>query len=208
MLDTAARQLARGETQLHLSRKALDLLVLLIEQRHRVVTRQEISDALWPKTFVVDANVANLIVEIRRVTGDESHEIIRTVHGTGYRFEARVEERAKLPGRSPAAVHVVEHEGGQTLLHEGENLVGREPAADVFLSSGSVSRRHALITVSGSEATIVDLDSKHGTFSDGVRIRDAVALRDDCVLRFGKVEVRYRKLTGLEQTDSFLDSEL
>lgn len=83
--------------------------------------------------------------------------------------------------------------------------MGREPNADVFLANGSVSRRHALITVTGEEATIADLDSKHGTFIEKQVIRAEVGLRDGSFVRFGKVEMLYRRWTGADATDSFIE---
>ena len=204
ILDTDTRRLARDQESIHLSRKAMDLLVLLIAERHRVVPKEEIFDNLWPKTFVVEANLANLIAEIRRALSDADHEIIRTVHGTGYSFAAAVRDDETRVPASAAYLHVLVIDHQQFRLKEGENVVGREPTADVFLASKSVSRRHALIRVTGTEATVADLASKHGTFIGEKVLRSEVPIDDGALLRFGTVETLYRRWTGADPTDPLL----
>ena len=89
-LDTGARSLARGEKPVRLSPKAFDLLSLLVRERDRVVSRQDLYDHLWPGTFVVEGNLPVLIREIRTAIDDSRHEAITTVHRSGYRFSAPV----------------------------------------------------------------------------------------------------------------------
>lgn len=93
-LDTDIYQLRQGERVLHLSPKALDLLALLVTERRRVVSKAELFERLWPSTFVVEGNLPVLIREIRAALNDDKHDIIRTVHGTGYGFSASVVEFA------------------------------------------------------------------------------------------------------------------
>ena len=69
-LDTEALQLRCGEAVLHLAPKAMELLIILIVDRHRVVPKKELYDRLWQETFVVDGNLAVLIGEIRTALGD------------------------------------------------------------------------------------------------------------------------------------------
>ncbi|MEO8217799.1 MAG: FHA domain-containing protein [Acidobacteriota bacterium] len=203
VLDTAARQLARGPVSLHLSPKAFDLLTLLISERPRAMHRQEIVDALWPTSFVVDANLPNLIGEVRRSIGDAQRDIIRTVHGTGYAFASPIHEEDS-ERLEPDCAHLILVAGREHYLSNGEHLVGRQPTADVFLSAGSVSRKHALIRISGGLATVTDLESKHGTFIGNKLVREESRLTEGDRLRFGRVEVRYRALAGSGATDSFL----
>ena len=53
---------------------------------------------------------------------------------------------------------------GRAGLGDGEHVLGRDPDLDLFLDSPGVSRRHALIRITGDEATLEDLGSKNGTF--------------------------------------------
>ena len=203
-LDTDRRSLTREAEGLHLSRKALDLLILLLGERHRVVPKEEIFDRLWPQTFVVDANLANLIAEIRRAIADTDHLIVRTVHGTGYSFAAPVKVEGERTEGSPAFLHTLMFEQQQLRLREGDNVIGRDPVADVFLASKSVSRRHALVRVTGTEAKVSDLESRHGTFIGQDPVRGEVALGDGDVLRVGIVELVYRRWTGADPTDPLI----
>jgi DNA-binding winged helix-turn-helix (wHTH) protein len=51
-LDDATRQLLSGETEIHLSPKAFELLAALIGDRSRAVSKAELMQRLWPSTFV------------------------------------------------------------------------------------------------------------------------------------------------------------
>jgi DNA-binding winged helix-turn-helix (wHTH) protein len=203
-LDTDALQLRRAEDPLHLSPKALELLVILIAERPRAVPKRELYDRLWPETFVVDANLPVLIREIRRAVGDARHDIIRTVYRTGYSFALPVREVnvARNTVNAEGFVHILLYDNQQRRLAEGENLVGREPDADVFLPSSSVSRRHALIVVQGSQATVTDLESKNGTFIGAEPLHQQANLVDGNVIRFGEVMVRYRCCAADSATDT------
>jgi hypothetical protein len=69
----------------------LDVLVVLVRHRDRVVTREELLDAVWPGVSVGPSSVSRAIKEVRRAIGDEAQSLIRTVHGIGFRFVANVE---------------------------------------------------------------------------------------------------------------------
>lgn len=205
-LDTDARQLLRGGSALHLSPKALDLLSILVSEAGRVVPKRELYDRLWPSTFVVEGNLPVLIREIRKAIGDKGHQIIRTVHRSGYSCGITVREGdgdVRTRDDPSGVVHTL-HYGNQAYrLDPGENLVGREPSAQLFLSSASVSRRHALINVSGERATLTDLASKNGTFIGKEPLLDEALLTDGTLIRFGSVEVLYRCCSPAGPTDTF-----
>ena len=88
ILDSDARTLVRRGENVALSGKALQLLELLLASRPRALTKQEILDAVWPDTFVSEANLATLVREIRAAIGDDAREprFIRTLHRHGYAF--------------------------------------------------------------------------------------------------------------------------
>lgn len=181
---------------MHLSPKAMDLLSFLVSEPRRVLPKAELYDRLWPATFVVEGNLHVLIREIRRAIGDKGHHIIRTVHRTGYSCGISVREvgeNSRGPSEEPSGViHTIRYGTQEYRLEQGENLVGREPTAQLFLLSASVSRRHALINVSGERATLTDLASKNGTFIGNEPLLDEALLTDGNILRFGSVEVLYR----------------
>ena len=72
LLDGAGRRLLRDGADVHLTPKAFELLQLLIDRRPAAVAKNAIMEALWPSTFVLEANVANLIAEIRVALGDDA----------------------------------------------------------------------------------------------------------------------------------------
>lgn len=89
-LDTARRRLFRGRDPIALQPKAFDLLAYLADRRERVVTREELFSALWPDTFVQDANLPQTVSVLRRALGESGQEgaFIATVPRRGYQFVA------------------------------------------------------------------------------------------------------------------------
>src|SRR4249920_1208539 len=89
-LDTDRRQVFRGDEPLHLSAKAFQLLQLLVDDRPRALSKDELQQALWPDTFVSDTSLTTLVNELRAGLGESAREprLIRTVHGFGYAFQA------------------------------------------------------------------------------------------------------------------------
>ena len=169
--DSETRELLRGGAPVHLSPKAFRLLELLLEERPRAFSKQELQEKLWPKTFVSEANLAGLAAEARRAIGDPARgsKLLRTVYGFGYAFSGEVRE-AKSPGVSREARFLLERDGEEVELESGENILGRDAAAPVLIDDGTVSRRHARITIASGAAAIEDLGSKNGTFLNGKRL--------------------------------------
>ena len=88
MLDTDTRELRRKALPIHLSPKAFQLLQLLVENRPKALSKASLQERLWPDTFVVEANLSNLVGEVRAALGDDAHRphFVRTVHAFGYAF--------------------------------------------------------------------------------------------------------------------------
>jgi DNA-binding winged helix-turn-helix (wHTH) protein len=101
VLDGERHQLVRDGREVHLSRKAYELLALLIQERPRVITKGELHERLWPSTFVSDATLASLVAELRRALDDPArqHHVVRTVHGVGYAFDGDVTEASAQTAR-------------------------------------------------------------------------------------------------------------
>ena len=85
-------QLLRGDDVVHLSPKAFDLLSILVSHRPKALSKSDLQERLWPGTFVVEKNLANLVSEIRDAIGDDpsNPRFIRTVHRFGYAFRDTV----------------------------------------------------------------------------------------------------------------------
>ena len=88
VLDPESRELRRGREPVRLSPKALQLLEILVTNGPKALSKAELQDRLWPDTFVVEKNLANLISEIREALGEDRSDprYIRTVPRYGYAF--------------------------------------------------------------------------------------------------------------------------
>src|SRR5262245_24452037 len=91
-LDPSNACLWRGAEAVALQPKAFDLLSYLVAHRDRLVTKDELLDAIWPETAVSDAVVRVVIGALRKVLGDTARtpHFIATVPRRGYRFLASV----------------------------------------------------------------------------------------------------------------------
>ena len=102
-LDAGRGVLRRADgTETTLRPKTLDLLLLLLRNPGRVVTRAEILDAVWPEVIVTDDSITQCVVEIRRALGEEAG-LLKTIPRRGYLLEAAVEAEGHAPGPAPAA---------------------------------------------------------------------------------------------------------
>ena len=101
-LDTAKRLLTREGVHLTLPPKTFDLLLLLVESRGRVFAKKELMAALWPDTFVEDANLSFQVSALRKVLGVDGAEWIETLPRYGYRFAGDVLEVNAGPPAEPS----------------------------------------------------------------------------------------------------------
>jgi len=188
--DSLRREVRRGTERVHLSPKAFELLGLLLERRPRAVSKDELFSLLWPKTFVTEASLAGLVAEIRREIRDDARvpRFLRTVHGFGYAFSADGVANAG----DEACVFRLIWGIREVALAAGENVLGREPAAAVFIDDATVSRHHARILVGAGRACLEDLGSKNGTWVRGIRIDRSEPLADGDDLRIGSVPMTFR----------------
>jgi DNA-binding winged helix-turn-helix (wHTH) protein len=184
-LDCETRQLLSDGCAVHLSPKAFALLALLIESRPRVLSKADLQQRLWPDTFVAEANLSNLIAEVRHAIGDPAHQprFIRTAHGCGYAFSG---DAATRPGSMPGAQVCWLAWGRQRFgLSAGEYIIGRDAGADIRLNETTVSRRHARVVVGADSLKLEDLGSKNGTFLADQRVTTFMPLADGDIVRVG-----------------------
>ncbi len=92
-LDPARRRLLREGKTLPLNAKAFDLLVYLAENAGRVVTKDEIMDAVWANQYVEEANLKVQMSALRKALGErrDEHRFLITIPGKGYKFIADIE---------------------------------------------------------------------------------------------------------------------
>jgi DNA-binding winged helix-turn-helix (wHTH) protein len=203
LLDTEARQLLSSGRPVTLTPKAYLLLELLVERRPKAVSKAEIHDRLWPRTFVSEGNIARLMVEVREALGDDASEprYLRTLRGFGYALADRPGSREPAPRDDASGLlHCLLWREQRATLERGDNVLGRGQEATVWIEASSVSRRHAVICVDGASATIADLDSKNGTSVGGREARTPQALRDGDEIRLGNEHILYRAVSTVTST--------
>ena len=174
-----------------MSPKAFELLETLALERPKVLSRQMLQQRLWPDTFVTEANLSNIVAEIRDALDDSPRDpiYIRTVHKFGYAFcgEAAFLRSAGAPARDedPDPVCWIEWGSRRFVLQPGEHVVGRDPDAEVRLDASTVSRRHARLVVTTEGAVLEDFGSKNGTYRGADRVTTPIQLADGDEIRIG-----------------------
>jgi DNA-binding winged helix-turn-helix (wHTH) protein len=95
-LDTSRFELRRGGQMQPIEPQVFEVLVLLLHERHRVVSKQEFLDKVWGHRFVGESALTSRIKSVRRAVGDDgtAQHVVRTVRGRGYMFIADVAEHA------------------------------------------------------------------------------------------------------------------
>lgn len=143
-LDEELFQLRRRGRPVKLEPKAFDLLLHLLRNRDRVVSKGELLQAVWPQAAVSESVLPSCVGAVRRAVGDDRARgrVIQTVHGRGYRFVAEVEERpvgaSPFVGREDAMRRLGEGleaalaGRGRLLLLVGEPGIGKTRTADEF----------------------------------------------------------------------------
>lgn len=204
--DGESRELRGPGGPVHLSPQAFDLLGALLESRPRALSKAELHDRLWAKTFVSDSNLARLVAEVRKALGDPVRKpvFLRTVHRFGYAFcGTAVEASRETTATPPASGCRLICGPREFILVPGENTLGRVGEATAWIDSVTVSRRHARVMLTAEGATIEDLGSKNGTFLRGQRLAGPALLADGDVIRLGSVEITFRAATGADPTKTY-----
>jgi TolB-like protein/DNA-binding winged helix-turn-helix (wHTH) protein/tetratricopeptide (TPR) repeat protein len=105
-LDSRKRTLSCADSPVPLTPKAFDVLLFLAQNPNRLVTKEELLQAVWGDTFVEEGNLAQYISHLRKALGDnpEDTRLIVTIARRGYQFTADVTvPEAKDPTKQPAA---------------------------------------------------------------------------------------------------------
>jgi hypothetical protein len=187
VLDPESRELLRDGQRVSLSPKAFELLSILVASKPKAVSKADLQERLWPATFVVEKNLANLVSEIRAALGDDASDpqFIRTVPRFGYAF--RDFANADPPMRRGEGAFRLNWISGRATLDEGEYVLGRDPDVEIYLDAPKVSRRHARITIASGRATIEDLGSKNGTFVGDRPVDGSMTIGHGDVITIGSV---------------------
>src|SRR4029453_4805957 len=171
--DSDPREVYRSGQRVALSPKAFHLLEILIRERPKAIDHRKLHTELWPGVFVTDANLPNLVTELRSALGDDarSPRVIRTVRGFGYAFSATAREvspAVAAPTEGP--MYRLIWGNREIALMPGENGIGRAAASPLWIDDSAAPRHHARIVIGDSGSVLEDLGSKNGTLVRGKRI--------------------------------------
>ena len=94
LADPESWRLSRGGHEIHLEPVVLKLLIYLIANRGRLVSRQELMDTVWGDTVISESALTKAVARLRKALDDHSDDplYLETVRSQGYRFVAKVEE--------------------------------------------------------------------------------------------------------------------
>ena len=206
ILDLDSRQVTRGSREIHLTTKAFDLLAVLALDRPKVLSKAVLQERLWPATFVAEANLSNLVAEVREALGDSARApvYIRTAHGLGYAFCG---DAVMIGPRDPALKGPscwLEWDGRRLPLAVGEHVIGRDPDVAIRIDHSTVSRRHARLVVTTEGAVLEALVSKNGTFLGSERVSATIQLTNGDTIRVGSVQMTFHVGTSLASEETQL----
>jgi adenylate cyclase len=89
-LDMMRRLLRAGDQEVELRAKSFDVLLYLVENAGRLVTKEEIIQAVWQDVVATDESLTQCISDVRQAIGDTNQTIIKTVRRRGYLFASPV----------------------------------------------------------------------------------------------------------------------
>ncbi len=132
-LDTDRRELRRGPDVVPTTPQVLDLLEYLIRSRDRVVSKDDLVNAIWNGRIVSDAALTTRLNAVRRAIGDsgDQQRLIKTFPRRGFRFIAAVHDEDRRPGAALVPAALAEPSKLACEAGEAALLVVPDPAEEV-----------------------------------------------------------------------------
>jgi DNA-binding winged helix-turn-helix (wHTH) protein len=188
ILDARSIELRRDGEIVPLRPKCFDLLVYFAENPGRLITKDELLQSIWSDVIVNEGTINRTVTSVRSSLSDDADNprYIETVSRRGYKFIATVETQSEVAAIPESADFALIYNEKEFPLRDGVHLVGRAADAAVPLYGSAISRHHARIVVTGPSVTIEDLESRNGTFVNGVAVRGVVALHSGDEISIGK----------------------
>ena len=193
VFDSDTRELLSGGNRLTLSPKAFQLLEVLIENRPRALSKSVLLDRLWAKTFVVEANLSNLVGEIRHALGEDSRtpRFVRTIPRFGYAFQC-VETNPEPQRDDELGSHLVapsvtplapgrDRISRNNLPQQLTRFIGRQRELEAVRSLVSQSRLTTLCGAGGIGKTRLALEVARDSldeYADGVWLVEFASISD------------------------------
>ena len=215
VLDGSQRRLLRSGEDVYLPPKTFELLLHLLQNRGRVLTKDELLEAVWPDVNVVENTLAQRIREIREALGDGTHgaRFIKTVPRVGYQFIAELDdEPAGVAAPPPRPSRALEAAGADVPANKHQHL--KLPVAIVcvmlvgLIGAGYYfgTRRPALPVSSPAAITSIAVLPFKPFVAEGRDASLELGMADSLIMKLGslrQVTVRplsaVRRYTDLEQ---------
>jgi DNA-binding winged helix-turn-helix (wHTH) protein len=177
------RLVMEADQPLRLGRRAMDILLILLEHAGNVVSKQELMTRVWPKSVVEDINLRVHMAALRKALGDgqAGQRYIVTVAHRGYSFVApfSLEQTEQHP----------EHQGQPPSRHNlpvrRTRLIGRQTLVDSLVVRLSRQRFITLVGPGGIGKTTVALrvaEQLIGRYRDGIRLLDLAPINDPMMI--------------------------
>jgi TolB-like protein/DNA-binding winged helix-turn-helix (wHTH) protein/cytochrome c-type biogenesis protein CcmH/NrfG len=125
ILDPEGRTLFSGGRPIHLPAKEFETLLLLVENNHKALSKEEMMGALWRDSFVEESNLAKQISRLRKILNSEGEQFIETLPKHGYRFSADL-RLTTLVTEEPV---ILERRAAPILTFADENEIEDQPPA-------------------------------------------------------------------------------
>ena len=195
-LDTSNQCLHHNGTQIELAPKLFAVLRYLVENPGRLVTHDELLDALWPETYVQPQVLRTYVLELRKVLGDDAAQprFIQTLPKRGYRFVAPVTEhieahrpRMEMGSHAPRTEAIIGRDEELDFLKNQLDLLANGQRRVVFVTGDAGIGKTALVD----------------SFCRSIQLSVGASVgRGQCVQRFGAAEEYYPVTEALSQLAS------
>jgi predicted ATPase/DNA-binding winged helix-turn-helix (wHTH) protein len=210
-LDTGNERLLRGSTPIALPPKPFAVLRYLVEHPGRLITHDELLEALWPETFVQPQVLRTYVLDLRKALEDDAGQpqFIQTVPKRGYRFLACVTESAGSTSAAPAAAAApATHPPALAQLASGGSIVNRhaelESLSAQFSSARLGTRQLAFITGEAGIGKTALVDAFSARIAGGSA---ALVARGQCVEGLSRKEQYYPIMEAMSQLCASEDGE-
>lgn len=194
--------------------KAFDLLWLFAANPRRIISKNELMEAVWPDVHVSDDSLFQCIRELRTALGDDRRQLIRAVSGRGYLLEAEVSDTTDTSAREDAA-STVGPETESELVGSWLDLKMRRRAALLTMAGLGVSALAAAATrlphlFAGSRPTVAVIPVTTAS-NDPLAARMAAGVTRDLTDGLAKIETIQVVIppgAAVPATDLVVSSEL
>jgi hypothetical protein len=165
---------------------------VLVLERPRALSKADLQERLWPGTFVAEANLSNLVAEIRAALGDSARapKFLRTAHRFGYAFCGDAVTVTDPRDAAPARLWCrLEANGRRFPLPIGEHVIGRDADVEIRFDTSTVSRRHARVVITPEDSggcSRVQVGERRACFETGVGARGVDPDRDRLLVDEGR----------------------